>query len=692
MKNKLYILLVFLQVFLISCAKEKTQITLKSLLNEMVSVEESARYPAIPYRCLQVSSYDRSSISPDSSGWFANNDGFGVVRVDTVNGKLQRVMFDEQGPGVITRIWITTIDKRGTWRFYFDGKEIPDWVISGYDLMKFGIPELGRGLLQPHTSYTVDGKGGSTFFLPIPYSKSCKITFEDEAGIAATPKYYHINYRKYPEGTLVETFSKEVVVRAEKKIREVDSLLLHPLVRANLQRNRKQQTLQPGDSLYFDLPQGENAVYEVSFQVGKVNSALYAQLMRNLIFKASFDGISTIWVPLSDYSGGGMGAPAVESWFLSADGHGKVVSRWLMPYKKEARLLIQNISSKSIEVSMEAVTAPLQWGKRSLYFHASWRQQNQLPIYDNPNDDWNCKEWNFATLKGRGVYKGDVLTLYNHSNAWYGEGDEKIWVDGDYFPSHFGTGTEDYYNSSWAPVVVFQTPFGGAPRADQQSSHGYNTFFRTRNLDDIPFSSLLKFDIELLSWIRGTVDYATTVYWYGDMEARAIGTSGLDEARGMLLPVPEDLTKYHRKNSLEFENMTPVRASQSIRVDKQDMTAFNDGQWSGGTQLLCIGETPNDNVEFKFEQLEDCPHRIIIYATKAIDYGIINFSINGKDTYVKFDGYSTKVMLSDAIDLGSFVPDNGVITLKVTLLGKNSKAIGEKYMFGLDCIQLIKRE
>ena len=40
-------------------------------------------------------------------------------------------------------------------------------------------------------------------------------------------------------------------------------------------------------------------------------------------------------------------------------------------------------------------------------------------------------------------------------------------------------------------------------------------------LDGIPFSSLLRFDIELLSWVRGTVDYATTVYWYGDMGAKS---------------------------------------------------------------------------------------------------------------------------------------------------------------------------
>ena len=154
---------------------------------------------------------------------------------------------------------------------------------------------------------------------------------------------------------------------------------------------------------------------------------------------------------------------AVDSWFLSADGQGKVVSRWLMPYKTEGRLLLRNISAHTADVSMEVGTAPLPWGGRSLYFHASWRQQTGLPVYERPDDDANCREWNFATLTGRGIYKGDVLTLYNHSRAWYGEGDEKIWVDDDVFPSHFGTGTEDYYNSSWAPVVIFQTPFGGAP-------------------------------------------------------------------------------------------------------------------------------------------------------------------------------------------------------------------------------------
>ncbi len=144
-------------------------------------------------------------------------------------------------------------------------------------------------------------------------------------------------------------------------------------------------------------------------------------------------------------------------------------------------------------------------------------------------------------------------------------------------------------------------------------------------MDGIPFSSLLRFDIELLSWVRGTVDYATTVYWYGDMGAKAVDTSGLEEAAQDLLPVPGDLSKYRRENSIEFEETTPIASSPSIHFDKQSMLGFVDGQWSGGTQLLCIGGKPGDSVEFEFNQLEDCPYQLVVYATKAPDYGIVSF-------------------------------------------------------------------
>lgn len=517
----------------------KEMVTIESLLNEMISPEEQALFPAPPYVCLQESSYDRASVSPDAPGWFANADGFGCVRTDTIGGHVERVMFDQKGPGAITRIWITTIDKRGIWRFYFDGESKPRLEIDGYDLMRAAIPGVGEGLRQAHTSYEPDGKGGNTMFLPIPYARGCKITFEDTAGVEPTPKYYQINYRRYPEETKVESYSPKAVSRARKSIAAADSVMLKgPSVPSEAEPVAVRTAIAGGDSLVLPLPKGENAVYEIEFQVNAPDDAeAYARIMRDLVFSATFDGNQTVWVPLGDFSGGGMGAPTVDSWFLKSDGRGHITSRWLMPYRGNCELRLINNSDSEVEAELKAVTAPLAWNsERSLYFHASWRQDRDIYLHQRPEDDDKCIEWNFADLSGRGVYKGDLLSLFNHAPKWYGEGDEKIWVDDDLFPSHFGTGTEDYYNSSWAPVVPFQTPFGGAPRADYESSHGYNAFFRTRNLDGIPFEKSLKFDIEMIAWEPGTADYSTTVYWYGDAEAHANGTSGTEESSRPLHP------------------------------------------------------------------------------------------------------------------------------------------------------------
>ncbi|HWV70562.1 MAG TPA: glycoside hydrolase family 172 protein [Pseudosphingobacterium sp.] len=685
-----FVLIAFMGCLFCACQEKKiaAQVSLEKLLDEMVSVEEQARLPDPYYAGKQVSSYDRSSVSPDSTHWFANADGFGIERIDTVDGRLEKVLFDEQGPGAITRIWITTIDKRGTWRFYFDGQKEPGWTMPAYDLMKFGLSSLGKGLLQAHTSYTPDGKGGNTLFLPIPYSKSCKVTFEDLKGLEPTPKYYQINYRKYAEGTKVETFSKEVAERAADKIKVVDSLLLNPSP-ARGRVSEKKQLLAAGDSLMLDLPKGENAVYRVAFDVAMEDTADKAQMMRDLVFKASFDGKQTVWVPLSDYAGGGMGSPFVKSWYLDADGKGKVTSRWLMPYKEKGELVLQNASKKAVSVLVSAHVASLPWDNRSLYFYASWKQERNIPVHDKPEEDKKVHEWNFTTLRGTGIYKGDMLTLYNHSPAWYGEGDEKIWVDRDTFPSHFGTGTEDYYNSSWAPVIPFQTPFGGAPRADQESSHGYNTFFRTRHLDGIPFKEGLRFDIEMLSWVKGRVDYATTVYWYGSYQAEAENTSGLEEATVKLQPIPEDLGKYKIPHSIEFEDLKPGSKSAAIQLEKQNMYGFPSGKWSGAAQATAGGGKPGDSIVYQLRDLQRANYRLTIYGTKSADYGIVTFFVNDKPTNIYFDGYNDGVAQTQ-LPLGSFFPINGTIKLEIRITGANKEMLGKRYMFGLDCIQLMK--
>jgi hypothetical protein len=657
-------------------------VSISSLLDEIVSFESAALYPA--YTCRQQSSYDRRSLSPGNANWFANDDGGGFIRTETNEGRTEKVLFEDNGPGVITRIWMTTVDRRGTLRFYFDGNATAGWTVPAYDMLQSGLG-LGLGLCQPHINNEAGGKGGSSFFFPIPYAQSCKVTLEEPTPTFSTPRYHHFNYRKYPEGTTVEPFSPAIAVSRSTKIQEVNQALLNPPTFTGGTDVNGMKRLLPGDSIKISLPPGTNIVRTLQIAVGSFQESEYKQLMRGLILKAVFDGKQTVWTPLSDFSGGGMGAPPVESWYLASNGNGNIVSRWVMPYQNSGEIQIVNHSGSGVDIYLQALTDTYTWLPNSLYFHASWRQQTEIPL----TNQWeNCIDWNFATLNGRGVYRGDVLTLFNHSPRWYGEGDEKIFVDNETFPSHFGTGTEDYYNCSWAPVKPFQTPFGGAPRADAESSNGYNTFFRTRNLDAIPFAGRLQFDIEMLSWEPGAADYATTVYWYGDENAEAAGTSGVDEATRELPPEPPTPFDYVIPNSMEFEDLVPEGKSPSIRTEIQVMTPFS-GQWSRAKQLLCRDAQINDYLLYRFEGYDPAKrYRIQIQGTKAVDYGILGFSINGSHPQ-NIDFYNDGVIHSGVITLGSrLAPVDGAFELKITYSGRNSGATGN--LIGLDCIQIME--
>ncbi len=685
------LLLLFSMMSFFSCKQEKYDITFSSLLDEMVDYEESARFPAIPFSCRQESSYDRRSVHPDSAGWFANNDGFGIIRVDTINGRKENVLFDQDGPGVITRFWLTTMDKRGIMRFYFNHAGDAQWEIPAYDLLRSGL-SIGKELVQEHPNYTPDGKGGNTLFLPIPYSNGCKITFELPDSIEPSPKYYGINYRSYPIGTKVETFSVELVEQNKDKILYVDSLLRNypSYEKGTLLTESKE--LFSKDSLSVALPEGTNAVRLLSINI-QVDSVHYEQAMREQIIKMSFDGVETVTVPLSDFSGAGMGARKSDSWYISADGKGHVLSRWVMPYQSNAVFKLVNLSSTIVKADIEIRVDDWKWDERSLYFHSSWRQENGIHVEANPDNDAACIDWNFTTLNGRGVYKGDVLSLFNHTLAWYGEGDEKIWVDDDKdFPSHFGTGTEDYYNCSWAPVIPFYTPFGGATRADAETSIGYNTFFRTRSLDQIPFNRHLRFDIEMLSWISGEVDYAATVYWYGDLNAKAENSTLIEEATRPLLPQPADPAAYKiATNAIEFEKLTPTAKSEELFTDGQGMLTFSKGKWSGSKQLICTHGKTGSFIEYEFEVPENKPYDITVHGTKAPDYGIIGFYVNGHKSSTLFDGCSAPeydIVNSGAIRIGRYDPENGKIRLKIELVGKNEKVHGTGGIFGLDCLIL----
>ena len=105
----------------------------------------------------------------------------------------------------------------------------------------------------------------------------------------------------------------------------------------------------------------------------------------------------------------------------------------------------------------------------------------------------------------------------NSSSAWWGEGDEKIWVDDDTFPSLFGTGTEDYFGQAYCSPEIYNHPY----RAQSLAAGGFSaakglfSLLRAHVLDPIRFSSKLKFNLELWHWDEAAqVTFDTVAYFY----------------------------------------------------------------------------------------------------------------------------------------------------------------------------------
>ncbi len=100
--------------------------------------------------------------------------------------------------------------------------------------------------------------------------------------------------------------------------------------------------------------------------------------------------------------------------------------------------------------------------------------------------------------KGKGHYVGTVLAVRTRSPAWFGEGDEKIYIDGEAKPSIWGTGTEDYFLSAWG-LKTTSTPYFGVPYFDQWGIvGGHTSAYRWHLNDPIVFNTGIKVTLRAL--------------------------------------------------------------------------------------------------------------------------------------------------------------------------------------------------
>ncbi|MCW1916503.1 DUF2961 domain-containing protein [Luteolibacter sp. GHJ8] len=657
----------------------RAEVSLDSLLTEMADYSAVARWPEPSYQCLQASSHDRRTVAPDQPGWFANDDHTNFIRTETIAGRTEKVMLDAEGPGCLTRFWLTTVqNKRGTIRIYVDEQAEPVLSFPAYDLMA-GELKLPEPMVMPHPGYTAEGNGGNTWMLPIPFAKRCKVTWEEQG---SGPRYYIINYRKYAPGTKVASFSREALEKAGAAVQKQASRLQTAPARGDGKPALK-SSIKPQGKTTLDLA-GPAAIKELELRLTPPAGVALDQVLRSVIVRMQFDGQETVWCPAGDFFGSGAGLNRLDSWYRTVKEDGTLVCRWTMPFQKSALVIVENLGEQEIGSELRCETEPWHWDGRSMHFHAAWHYEAGL--ITPPQRDWD-----FVKLKGKGVYVGDVLSLYNEVATWYGEGDEKIRVDGEVVPSHLGTGTEDYYNYSFAPRGIMQTPFANQTRVDEKMTQGHNILTRTRNLDAIPYTSSLDFDIELISWAPTQMIYAATTYWYAfpggssnrkpQPEAALAKIPTLADAQRLPNPFP---------GAIDAEELKVTAATAGLVHEVQDMRPFGPGKWSRRSQLLVRGGKEGDAVTLRVPAPDAKPRKLLMAATKANDYGVLSFTVNGQKVEKSFDGYAPTVEASGEFELGTFAPVDGAFEVKVELSGTNPAAVGPRFYAGVDYVKLVE--
>ncbi|MEI6234226.1 MAG: DUF2961 domain-containing protein [Planctomycetota bacterium] len=668
-------------------ANAATTISFDSLLHEMVDVDSIARWPEAEFTCKQASSYDRAKVAPDKPGWFANNDNTQYIRSEENDGRKEHVMMDAEGPGALVRFWLTAGgEKVGVLRVYLDGEASPALSFPAFDLLQ-GDLNIGAPLARGHPGYTLKG-GGNTLYLPIPYAKHCKVTWEEKS---KGQRYYQINYRTYSLGTEVKTFALTQVETAKGLIEKINRELVSPAQIASGKIVSLNESISPGNEATLELPTGANAVRAMELLIETANDSRESErALRSIIVTMTFDDEVTVWCPATDFFGSGVGTNVLRSWYRNANNDGTMRCRWVMPYEKSARITLQNVGSQSVQALLHATVSPREWDARSMHFHVAWHHESGLKTPP-------AKDWNFITVKARGVYVGDSLAIFNPVATWYGEGDEKIWVDGESFPSHMGTGTEDYYGYSYAPKPVHQTPFTNLVRIDQPMTQGWNVMSRTRNLDTIPFRQSLQFDFELISWKPTEMTYEATTYWYAFPGA---ASNIKPQPQDATLPIPSlaDVQSQMAHTSkttpaiipgaIECETLKILRKSDGLPVFTQDMSNWGAARWSGGCQLVVKASKIGAFIELEVPVPDDKPRTIRLRATRAPDFGKLGFTVQGKSSDAVLDCYAESVQPADEITLGTFTPEKGRLAIRIEVTGANAKSGGARYFFGLDYLLL----
>jgi hypothetical protein len=627
------------------------QVTFSSLVYDATELSGLCEYPEPAFYLKQASSYDRASVAPGQDSWFANRDWGNYVRDETVGSRKEHVLCDVSGAGVMVRYW--SPNPAGTTRIYVDGALALE--AKSQDLLGGRLPTFPPPVSQ-------ETSAGWTLYYPIAYQKSLKVTVDDSDQDAAARMYYQIQYRTYAEGVSVEPFYLAGGPNLARRMMDNPGWA---------SPDKKEWHSASGESVTLTGPRKISAVVVKVTGLDESkewSSASRAHnVLRDVWVSASFDGETCIEAPLGDLMSTSVGLNKLSSMPAWINESGDMVLRCPMPFRESARFSMTSPKASSVKVSYAFVSSKYVWSDRSMHFKAQWLnfKGGTRPMRD----------LDFLNATGQGVFAGCNVAISNPTPDWWGEGDEKIYVDGESFPSTFGTGTEDYFGYGWSNPKLFEHPYHYQSHCDGPGTKGHSSIGRWQILDRIPFQTSFRFDMELWHWADVQMQYGRTVFWYAKPGGSAPRSHGADESRLAFI----DTSVPRVKGALEGEDLEIIALTGGT-TERQDFAGLSNGK-----QLWWRDGSKSHELRLAVPVAVKGRYRVFLRACTAEDYGIHDIWFGTISRQIDFYGK----LKWKTFELGTTFLDAGKTPFRVWVYSSNPKAI-KRHMFGIDYILLVR--
>jgi hypothetical protein len=399
----------------------------------------------------------------------------------------EAVVFDERGPGAVTRIWMTTgfgtascIDPAIRARFYLDGASVPTLDLPLAALFDGSTPPFTPPLVADRDA----SSGGFASYVPIAYAEALRIALAGAGNGGTNPctgnderlLWFQIQHHRLPAGTPVASFSPGDDFPAWRAFLahagdDPWNGMLAPVASTS--------TLAPGATLPLASRAGPAWLRGIRLHVPR---SAYADVRLSLVL----DAATAVDVPLADFFATPADALVPARGVLAGEDAGGWLYAWIpMPFRQAADVGIVAAASLPApvvvdsEVSFEDAPVADDAGSFAAALSDACVVSGSVLLYD-------------AHGAGKVIGIGARYRASGAANLGYLEGDERAYVDDVIAPAWYGTGVEDFFDGGFSfDHGAFAGPLAGATLVDVDGS-GTTAAYRWLPADPIAHASALR--------------------------------------------------------------------------------------------------------------------------------------------------------------------------------------------------------